>query len=61
MDDKQKLKIIRILWLITDIVILIAAIYLLVLGETSDKIIGVIGLLLLVVEAILYKQKRILQ
>ncbi|MBQ6443455.1 MAG: hypothetical protein IJJ11_02105 [Methanosphaera sp.] len=61
MDDKQKLKIIRILWLITDIVILIAAIYLLVLGETSDKIIGVIGLLLVVVEAILYKQKRILQ
>lgn len=61
MDDKQKLKIIRILWLITDIVILIAAIYLLVLGETSDKIIGVIGLLLLVVEVILYKQKRILQ
>ena len=61
MDDKQKLKIIRILWLITDIVILIAAIYLFVLGETSDKIIGVIGLLLLVVEAILYKQKRILQ
>lgn len=61
MDDKQKLKIIRILWLITDIVILMAAIYLLVLGETSDKIIGVIGLLLVVVEAILYKQKRILQ
>ncbi|MBO7719010.1 MAG: hypothetical protein J6S29_02545 [Methanosphaera sp.] len=61
MDDKQKLKIIRILWLITDIVILMAAIYLLVLGETSDRIIGVIGLLLVVVEAILYKQKRILQ
>lgn len=61
MDDKQKMKIIRMLWLVTDVIILIAAIYLLVLGDTSDKIIGVIGLVLVVAETILYKQKRILQ
>jgi hypothetical protein len=60
MDEKQKMNIFKILWLITDIIILLAALYLLTMGSGSDKIIGVIGIILIIVEAILYKQKRIL-
>ncbi|RAP51911.1 MAG: hypothetical protein BZ137_09495 [Methanosphaera sp. rholeuAM130] len=61
MDDDKKMDILKILWLITDIIILMAALYLFVLGDSSEKIIGLIGFVLVVVEAILYKQKRILQ
>ena len=61
MDDKQKMNIVKVLWLVTDIIILLVALYLLIMGDVSDKIIGIIGLVLIIVEAILYKQKRILQ
>jgi len=59
MDDKQKMSIIRILFLLSGI--FLAALYLLVFGDTSDKIVGVIGAVLVIAEAILYKQGRILQ
>lgn len=61
MDDDKKMDILKILWLITDIIILMAALYLFVMGDSTEKIIGLIGFVLVVVEAILYKQKRILQ
>ena len=61
MDDKQKMSIIRILFLLSGIIIFLAALYLLVFGDTSDKIVGVIGAVLVIAEAILYKQGRILQ
>ena len=61
MDDKQKMSIVRILFLLSGIIIFLAALYLLVLGDTSDKIIGVIGVVLVIAEAILYKKGYILQ
>ena len=61
MDDKQKMSIVRILFLLSGIIIFLAALYLLVLGDTSDKIIGVIGVVLVIAEAVLYKKGYILQ
>lgn len=60
MDDKQKLKIMKILWLVTSIIIFLAATYLLIYGEVSDRSIGIIAYALLILEAILYYKGKIL-
>lgn len=61
MNTKEKKKIMNIVWAITDVIILICSILLLIEGGTQQTIIGIIGLLVVIAEVILYKKGRILQ
>ncbi|MBE6488857.1 MAG: hypothetical protein E7Z86_09110 [Methanosphaera stadtmanae] len=60
MNHKQKLRIVKILWLITSVIIIVAATYLLIYGEASDRVVGIIGYILLIIEAVLYHKGMIL-
>lgn len=60
MNHKQKLKIVKILWLVTSIIILVAATLLLIYGEASDRTVGIVGYILLIIEAVLYHKGMIL-
>lgn len=60
MNHKQKLKIVKILWLVTSIIILVAATLLLIYGEASDRAVGIVGYILLIIEAVLYHKGMIL-
>ena len=54
MNNKQKKNIMSYVWIITDIIILICSILLILEGGMANQVLAVIGLLLLVVELVLY-------
>lgn len=61
MDKMQKIKIMKILWIITSAIILVSATILMIYGDSTDRLVAIIGYILLVVEAILYKKRKILR
>lgn len=56
MKNKEKKKIMKIVWIVTDIIILICALLLLLEGGTFNIILSIIGILLIITEYILYKK-----
>ena len=56
MKNKEKKKIMKILWIITDIIILICSTILLVEGGTFNIILALIGIILVISEIVLYKK-----
>ncbi|RAP48754.1 MAG: hypothetical protein BZ135_00080 [Methanosphaera sp. rholeuAM6] len=56
MKNKDKKKIMKILWIITDIIILICSTILLVEGGTFNIILAIIGIILVISEIVLYKK-----
>ncbi len=61
MKTKEKKKIMNIVWLVTDVIIIICALLLFLEGGTIDKLLGLVGVVLVIVEVILYKKGYILQ
>lgn len=61
LNDKKQKNLLKIVWLMSDVIILIAIIYLFMIGSNSQKLIGVLGIILLIIEGILYKKGFILQ
>ena len=59
MNRKEKKKIMSYVWIITDIIILICAALLLIEGGTTNIIISVIGIILVIAEIYLYKTGRL--
>jgi hypothetical protein len=59
MNTKEKKRIMSYVWIITDIIILICAVLLLMDGGTTNVIISIIGILLVIVEIFLYKSGRL--
>lgn len=59
MNTKEKKRIMSYVWIITDIIILICAVLLLMEGGTTNVIISIIGILLVIVEIFLYKSGRL--
>ena len=56
MKNKEKKKIMKILWIITDIIILICSTIFLVEGGTFNIILALIGIILVISEIVLYKK-----
>jgi hypothetical protein len=56
MDNKDKKKIINYVWIVTDLIILICSVLLLIDGGTTNIILAVIGILLVIFEIFLYKK-----
>ena len=56
MKKKEQKKIMRYVWLVTDIIIIICAILLLVEGGTFNIVLAVIGILLVISEVILFRR-----
>lgn len=61
MKRKNQKKIMSIVWIITDVIILICAILLLAEGGTFNTILAIGGIILIIVEYFLYKNGYILK
>lgn len=55
MKNNDKKKIMKYVWVVTDIIILICAILLIMEGGTFNTILAAIGIVLIIVEIYLYK------
>ena len=56
LSEKQR-KIMNVIWIITDIIILICAILLVMEGSTSGMIIATLAIILIAIEAVIYYKK----
>ena len=60
MKKKDKKKFFLAVWLLTDAIILVCSILAIMQGGTANTAVGIFGLLLLVVEVILFKKGYII-
>lgn len=60
MKSSKQYDLLKILWIVTGLIILILSAFLIVLGEGIDRTIGIIGLVLVAIEYVLYKKGIIL-